>query len=193
MIKNEKIKPTIMRITSSIKNVVKNVLPLLKNKVFHVTSFNSYKSIIKDGCIKNNKNRDYSYTFPQSEISYGRLRGYICLFDLRNISDEIIEDQRKCLDFLIFEPIKYKSIAYFIISPTKYSKIISFSDACKNINLRQKPEMIIPKVESFYPENINIEYVEQIIIVKYYISSYLIKNHNFLEKVKISARKKIFQ
>jgi len=71
-------------IESQSSRLESDILPLLKNEVFHVTSIENFQQILKDGKVISNADKKFKYSYPQSENSYGRKRGYICLFDLRN-------------------------------------------------------------------------------------------------------------
>jgi hypothetical protein len=77
----------------------KVLLDCLENQVFHVTTRAAFDGIQQTGEIKNNK----SGTLPintSSTASYGRLQGYVCLFDLRNKSEEVIRHTLECYYFL---------------------------------------------------------------------------------------------
>ena len=144
-------------------NLRGKVLPLLMGKVFHVTSFKSYYVILRDGMIKTNKERDFKFTFPQSEISYGRKRGYVCLFDLREKSNDIIEEALGRFYFLN-PPYSQNKPVFLIISPRLYSSLVLINDAKAKEEIGYK-EMYIPDVECWYPGSISLEYVEEILEV----------------------------
>ena len=156
-----------MRVTKKItitcekSKLREKILPLLKEKVFHVTSSEAYQAIVKDGMIKPNINACFKYTFPQSEISYGVKRGYICLFDLRNKSDDFIEES--LMKFYFLKPSYYQDISIFLIlSPRSYSCLIYWTQAKEEIGYS---EMYIPYVECWYPSDIPLEYIDEIIEV----------------------------
>lgn len=57
------------------------LLGLLRDKVFHVTTAKAFESIRKDGFIYGNQ--DAKYPLNESSLnSFGRYRGWVCLFDL---------------------------------------------------------------------------------------------------------------
>jgi len=135
------------------------ILPLLKEKVFHVTSSEAYQAMVGDGMIKSNINSCYKYTFPQSEVSYGVKRGYICLFDLRNKSDDVVE--KALMKFYFLKPFHYQNVSVFLIlSPRFYSNLIY--DTQEEIGWK---EIYIPHVECWYPGNIPLEYIDEVIEV----------------------------
>jgi len=69
----------------------KVVLPKLLGSVFHVTNVAGLKGIRKDKMIRNNKDARFPFTWDQSARNYGRNRGYVCLWDLRNITNEQLD------------------------------------------------------------------------------------------------------
>ena len=130
-------------------------------KVFHVTSYESYYGILRDGIIKPNKEGEFNFTWPQSEISYGRKRGYVCLFDLRNKSNDIIEEALMKFNFL--NPFYSQNRAVFLIlSPQLHSSLIYDVKAKEEIGYK---EMYIPYVECWYPNGISLDYIEEILEV----------------------------
>ena len=101
----------------------------LQGQVFHVTTRTAYNEIIKTEEIRNNGLGD----FPEntgSELSFGNLQGYVCLFDLRICNAKILE-QSVGYDFLgppWFSKYgrEYQSwdLVYFFVSPKYYDQII---------------------------------------------------------------------
>lgn len=148
-------------ITCEKSRLREKILPLLKEKVFHVTSSEAYQAIVRDGVIKSNINGCYKYTFPQSEISYGVKRGYVCLFDLRSKRNDVIEDA--LMKFYFLNPPSCHNMPIFLIlSQQLYSSLIYDTEAKKEIGYG---EMYIPHVECWYPGNIPLEYIDKIIEV----------------------------
>lgn len=134
------------------------ILPLIVNTVFHVTNKVAFDGIIRDGSIRNNQNNDFYYSFGQSENSYGRKRGYICLFDLRDKSDEVIDEALMRYNFL--HPFYSEKKTYFFqISAAIYPSLIDTSEAKKEIGCS---EMWIPNVECWYPSDLSIDYIEKV-------------------------------
>lgn len=137
------------------------ILPLLLNKVFHVTSQSAFNLIEKDYKIKNNKENVFDYVFgPQSENSYGRKRGYICLMDLRSKNTKQIEEALFKLSFLNpFRKDKGNPF-YLIASPSIYPDLIDSIHAQKEVGLS---EMWVPEVECWYPNNLSLGKIDLVI------------------------------
>jgi len=148
-------------ITCEKSGLKEKILPLLKEKVFHVTSSEAYQAIVGDGMIKPNKNACFGYTFPQSAISYGVKREYICLFDLRNKSDDVIEES--LMKFYFLKPFHDQSISVFLILSSRlYENLIYYTQAKEEVGYK---EMYIPYVECWYPDNISLKRIDEVIEV----------------------------
>lgn len=76
------------------------LLPHLRARVFHVTRMTTLGRILEDGRIDPNSLGLLGNSFPQSANSYGRHKGYVCLFDYRSKTQEAIDHGFDCLDFL---------------------------------------------------------------------------------------------
>lgn len=136
-------------------------LPKLREKVFHVTSYEGYKMIEKEGMIKSNANGKMGYTYPQSETSYGRKRGYICLFDLRSKTEDEIENAIECFYFLGDYRLGDKQ-TYLIMHEEIYADLIDSSRAKAEIGFK---EMWIPNVECWYPRDLPLSSIKEIIVL----------------------------
>ncbi len=88
------------------------LLPFLKDTIFHVTKHESYQRIIESGFIS-----PYSETFdPPYHFAkgYGTLNQAVCLLDFRKKSKKIIQESASC-----FHPIGSKlgnNVAIFIFN-----------------------------------------------------------------------------
>lgn len=151
-------------IESQSSRLESDILPLLKNEVFHVTSIENFQQILKDGKVISNADKKFKYSYPQSENSYGRKRGYICLFDLRNKTEEIIYDT---LDkFYFLHPLKYQNkVVYLILKKELYCNLIENGAARNEVGYE---EVYIPYTEVWYPNEIFLENIKKIIITKIY-------------------------
>ena len=137
------------------------LLPLLLGKVFHVTSSKGYKGIIEEGAIKHNRDEKFDFTFSQSKGSYGRKRGYVCLFNLKDVSGENIKEALYRYYFL--NPFNDYYPHFLFISSHITDSLISWKVAVKESNYK---EMFIPYVEYWYPTDLPLKYVESVIRVK---------------------------
>lgn len=106
------------------------LLPRLRRSVFHVTSQANFKKICRSGAIMHNKNARFRLNVT-SENSFGRRRGWICLFDMRYCDGSALEKTLSSYNFL--QPrsfTRYHSdhtttvIAYLILHPKFYKYLV---------------------------------------------------------------------
>lgn len=182
-------------IKCSIGEVESKILPLLKGKIFHVTSQSAYKAIKKSGYILHNNDNKFKHSFGQSENSYGRNKAYVCLFDLKNVTAENIKEHLYDFDFLKLKAFKNKANVYFIISEKLHQNIISNAEAYEELKINKKHKIIVPYLECFYPRKIDLKDIEHVLIVKYIFPKSIPKSyselaleslHNKLSKFKSS-------
>ena len=149
------------------------LLGLLRDKVFHVTTAKAFENIQKDGFISENQDAKYPLN-PTSLNSFGRCRGWVCLFDLRGKSDKEIENGLNCYYFLMpswfkelneSEHYTESRLVYLYLSHAYYKDLVptrEASEARKN----GKPSHSIPEVECWYPGNIPIGHIEKSLCVR---------------------------
>ena len=129
------------------------LLPLLRGNIFHVTSFEALGAIIEEGIIKNNRAGKLKYSYPQSKISYGNKKGFICLFDFRNIkASDIYWSNRKY-------PI-FSRDGFLLLQDKYWIDIIRPQD--RHLSIK---EMYIPESEVWYPRDIKTTIIETCIRV----------------------------
>jgi hypothetical protein len=139
----------------------------LEGQIFHLTKRTSFEKIEKASFIRHNKNGSFGLN-TSSQGSYGRNKGYVCLFDLRNSDINNIGNILDCYNF--YHPewvIKYdvddkeeyneRNFAYLIVNPTYYDKLIP-NDEARSLN-----GFFIPKVECWFPGDMPIKYINKVI------------------------------
>ncbi len=146
------------------------LLGLLRDKVFHVTTVKAFESIQKDGFIYGNQ--DAKYPLNESSLkSFGRCRGWVCLFDLRGKGDKEIENGLNCYYFLMpswFEELNESEhytewrLVYLYLSHAYYKDLTPNREASQN----DKRSQFIPEVECWYPGNIPIGHIEKSLCVR---------------------------
>jgi hypothetical protein len=138
------------------------LLPKLIGKVFHVTSFANFEKIEESGHIKTNHDGKLGCTFPQSRIFYGRKKGYVCLFDLRNTNDEEIEYALDRFYFIGDRALGDKQV-FLILQPKTYAEFIDIPQAEADLGSNQI--LWIPDVECWYPDALPLSKIQEIITV----------------------------
>lgn len=138
------------------------ILPILRGNVFHVTNRAGFKGITKDRLIRSNKQGEFPYSYPQSDRSYARTRGYVSLFDLKTISDDELENALRKFYFLNPSFTENNPI-FLILSRSIYSTLIPWTRARDEHAWK---EMFIPHVESFHQGDISVSCISRVVSVK---------------------------
>lgn len=131
------------------------VLPLLLGTVFHVTSSPALTDIVSSGAIRSNCDRRFQFTFPQSENNYGRQRGYVCLFDFREASEDDAREARRKFNFL--KPTSADPVFLFL-SRSEHARLVAWTDAPAGA-------MVVPYVETWYPEDVPLSSLSGALVV----------------------------
>lgn len=133
------------------------VLPKLRGTVFHVTSQVGFEGIQATDSVYANGDGRFPFTFPQSENGFGRRRGYVCLFDLREVTDEQLTHALEGYYFL--DPFGKKQNPIFLfLSPDSYDQVIHWS-ATKG----DYTEMWVPYVEAWYPRDLPLSIIVKVL------------------------------
>lgn len=136
------------------------LLPRLRGTVFHVTSASNLQGIQLSGYVYSNSDDKFAYTFPQSKNAYGRRRGYVSLFDLRDVSDENLSDA--LFRFYFLNPFGRRDDPVFLfLSPGCYQDLIPWTVTRDDFS-----EMWVPYVESWYPGDLPLTEIERVIHVR---------------------------
>lgn len=145
--------------SSDLENIL---LPILIGRVFHVTSVQGYKGIRKEGKIRHNRNERFQFTFGQSKASYGRRRGRVCLFDLRNVTDEELEDAL-CKYYFPNPTFANDNPIFLFLGEEVYPKLIQWTDAEAE---KAYSEMWVSYIECWHPGDIPFNKITDILEVR---------------------------
>ena len=143
----------------------------LLGSIFHLTRQSSLSQILKDGHIAHNQDARFGLN-TSSQNSFGRNRGYVCLFDFQNITEEILEDIIR--RYYVYSPSWFEEIvgenkvwklAYLFVDPKIYDRIIP-NEAASSLILTNEPNrFFIPHAECWYDGNLPLRYIKKIIKV----------------------------
>ncbi len=134
------------------------VLPKLRGSVFHVTTRPRYRGIVRERAILNNKDGRFPFLFGQSANSWGRKRGYVCLFDLRTATDEQVEFGLDRLYFLDPAPDVGNPL-FLLLDASFHAELIPWTAGTSQ-------EMRIPQVECWYPGDVELTKIRKVIDVR---------------------------
>jgi hypothetical protein len=136
------------------------ILAALRETVFHVTRESSLIGIRRSGYIDTNPTGQYAtpFGFPSS---YGRRKGYVCLFDLRGKTDEDILFGHDCLSFT--HPVALGDrVAYLILSSGAHDELIPEHDAILDIGEHCSRDWV-PRIECWYPGPLSVSHISAIL------------------------------
>ncbi len=134
-------------------------LPKLRGHVFHVTTPGGYEGIIKDGFILADTEESFPFTCSQSRISFFRRNGCVSLIDLRDVSDENLEDGLRKYPFLL--PFSSGEVVLLILKEDSYPDIIPWT-VSKHEGVGA---MIVPYIESGYKDAISLSLIREAIAI----------------------------
>jgi hypothetical protein len=150
----------------------KVLMDCLGNRVFHVTIRAAFDSIQKDGGIQNNQSGNLPIN-TSSMGSYGRLQGYVCLFDLRNKSEEIISHTLDCYYFLgptwfmrHGRKYIYWDLVYLFLKDNYFSELIPNSAAFEYWRQKEDYLQVIPDTEVWIKDSVPLTWIEKALVVK---------------------------
>lgn len=163
---------TIQNLDFTDENYVDELMNLLRENVFHITSSEAYEKISRDGFIFHNKDDKYKLNSGSCK-SYGRHNGWVCLFDLRHRTDREIEAALECYYFLgpswfteYYPGCTLRNIVYLILSPDCYKNLVPNEQARQVWETHSPYTQYIPNVECWYPGNLPLSCVQNTLIVR---------------------------
>ena len=137
------------------------LLPHLTANVFHVTRHSTLDQIVASGCIDPNVSGAFGNSFTQSVNSYGRYKGYVCLFDFRAKTDEAISWGFDCCNFLHSRTLG-DDLAILLLSAKATAELIPATAAFAET---RGIKVWIPEVESWYPGPVPLCAIERVLYV----------------------------
>jgi hypothetical protein len=123
------------------------LLPVLREGLYHLTNVNGYAGIRKSGYIEPN-NGQFPDSFPKSAHSYGRSRGYVSLFDFETPTlDQCVSEEQKWTTFFVQ---RKPSLVLIELDRQKLApKLVPNERAWKEVGYGKPVWM--PYVEVWYP------------------------------------------
>jgi hypothetical protein len=147
------------------------LLEQLRGCVFHLTTLVAYAGIQAAGEISNNKSGHFPIN-TSSENSYGRLHGYVCLFDLRDDTPEKIQKALDCYYFIgpnWFSKHGRKFITwdlvYLFMYPQYYDQLIPSTRVHDHYRETGKYLQAIPDSEVWIENSIPLSWIRKALFV----------------------------
>lgn len=144
------------------KDARETLMPYLRTNAFHVTRGSSFEKIIASGFIDPNWSATLGDTFPQSANSYGRYKGYVCLFDFQSKSDAAIDSAFDCYNFFYTRSLG-DDIAILLLFAEATTQIVPASEAFSET---KGTKIWIPEVECWYPGPVPLRLIERVLLVR---------------------------
>lgn len=132
---------------------MKELLPLLRGRVFHTTTAAAYTSILSDGFIGSNKDGKYPAAYPQSENSFFRKRGCVSMVDLRTATDKQLE--LGDMQYRFLSPSSSREAFLLFLKPSCHDSLIPEGPADGDYST------FVEHVEAGYPDFIPISCIEE--------------------------------
>jgi hypothetical protein len=150
----------------------RDFLDILSNQVFHVTTRDALKGIQETGEISNNKSGALPIN-TSSNNSYGRLHGYVCLFDLRNKTEKEVQNTLDCYYFLgptwfmkHGRKFCYWNLAYLFLKKEFHDKLIPNFSVFEYWRKSEDYLQAIPDTEVWVEGRIPLSWIERVLKVK---------------------------
>lgn len=149
------------RIESEHSEIEQVMLPLLRGRVFHVTTEEKFNDICRCGWIYSKEQTKFVFAPGQSETTYGRKRGWVSLYDLSNTEDTDIKEA--LIRYWFFRTLRAGSrYVYLIIAESAWSSLVSWKRASRDVG---EQELFIPFVEAWYPGDIPLQLVSESLVL----------------------------
>jgi hypothetical protein len=132
---------------------MKELLPLLRGRVFHTTTAAAYAGILSDCFIGSNKDGKYPAAYPQSENSFFRKRGCVSMIDLRAATDKQIE--LGDMQYRFLSPSSSREAFLLFLKPSCHDSLIPEGAAEGDYST------FVEHVEAGYPDFIPISCIEE--------------------------------
>jgi hypothetical protein len=150
----------------------RDVLPrLLMGRVFHLTTRTAYNDILRAGEISNNQSGHLPVN-TSSKGSFGRLLGYVSLFDLRASTPEIIQKTLDCYDFRgpswfarYGRKYTHWNLAYLFLNSEYYDQLIPNAMVHEHYKKTGRYLLAIPDSEVWVDQKIPLDWIGQVLIV----------------------------
>lgn len=132
--------------------------PKLRNRVFHYTTGIKFEKIRESGCLFHSGSENLKTTSIYSNNSTGRHLRAVCLFDLRNKTNEQIAPGKSYYDFLSPDS-RISSVVYLVVSESFYKDIKTLEHLDEST---KEKTMYLPEIEAWHPGNLHLSKIETV-------------------------------
>lgn len=133
------------------------VLPLVRQRAFHVTCWRHVQPILRDGFISENSSGRFATAFGSSANAFRRLRGEVSVFDYRRVTDEdVAASLHRCSPWQARVRCGHE-LGLFMLSEQACQRLEPWLPSGQ----RDVKQMLVPYVEAGYPGNLPIVQIER--------------------------------
>jgi hypothetical protein len=143
----------------------------LQDRVFHLTTAAAFTEIEREGKVLHNRENRFALN-TSSKNSFGRLMGYVCLFDLRHHSQDVLDEIQDNYNFLgpsWFEierdPLMVSELTYLLLHKDFYDQLIPNHAAFDHLRDTGEYLHYVPHGETWIKESLPLGWVDTVIFV----------------------------
>lgn len=139
----------------------------MRGQVFHLTTKDAFCAILRDAAIGHNRGARYPLNHG-SAGSFGRLQGYVCLYDLRGASPQRLALTRKLCDFLYpawLAEGRGQNLVYLHLRPEAFPRLVPNATAFHLGRLTGRIWKYLPGAECWYPGDLPLSEVGEVLHV----------------------------
>jgi hypothetical protein len=142
------------------------VLPLLRGRVFHVTTEEAFNDICRCGWIDSQRQVEFFFNPARSANCYGRNRRWVSVYDLSNGSES--EIKHALTGYWLFKRFRIeRTYVFLIVVESAWPSLISWKHATREVGGK---ELFVPFVEAWYPGNMSIDLFSESLAVSVHSS-----------------------
>jgi hypothetical protein len=158
----------IIRLTAENGNT-DSLLNQINGRVFHLTTATAFAAIRNSGKVLHNRAERFPLN-TSSKQSFGRLMGYVCLFDLRDHSRSVF--QRILDDYYFLGPPWFETecgrfmvsqLAYLILHPSYHGRLIANKAGHDHMRTTGQYLHFIPNGEVWIDNHLPLDWIDTVI------------------------------
>jgi len=129
------------------------VLPLLRGRVFYVTTEEAFNDICRSGWIDSQRQVEFFFSPARSANCYGRNRSWVSVYDLSNGAES--EIKKALTGYWLFRNFRIEhTYVFLMVVESAWPSLISWKHASREVGGK---ELFVPFVEAWYPGNMSID------------------------------------
>ncbi|MET0070269.1 MAG: hypothetical protein ABW096_09510 [Candidatus Thiodiazotropha sp.] len=141
---------------------IDSILPILANRVFHVTPTTNIDAIRECGSLLPNTDQQWTSPYGNSKNGFFRLKNCVSFFDYRCYGTKEWSDNAfKCSPTQILD--RFPSITFLFLNPNTYKMLISWEQWKIEQAWRQR---VVPYVECGYPGPVPLSQITELLIIE---------------------------